>query len=493
MNILTPKTLLFFLFLLLLLTACGPRESAEEAAASPRPNILWIVADDLGTDLGCYGVEAVRTPNLDRLAEQGVLYENLFTSTAVCSPSRSGLITGMYPVSTGCHQHRTQFKDSLPDPVVPVPELFRKAGYWVSNASEKDFDKFGKTDYNFIHDSEQLYDGPNWRGRAEGQPFFAQVQIFYPHRPFVADSTHPVDPAEVNIPPYYPDHPLTRKDWALYLETVQHVDQAVGDVLQRLEADGLADNTILFFFGDQGRPHVRAKQFLYDPGTNTPLIIRWPGGREAGTTSERLVSNIDIAAASLQLADIDIPDWMQGRDFLAPEAPERQYVFTMRDRRDETVDRLRAVRSQNFKYIRNFYPERSWAQFNAYKKRRYPVLTLMEVMHERGELSSAQARFFAPERPAEELYDLRRDPYEINNLSGESAYADTLIRMRQVLDDWLAEADQGVYPEPQKEIDHAADMMAENYRKWMEERGLSPDISDEAYLQWWMEKLGVEK
>jgi len=135
----------------------------------------------------------------------------------------------------------------------------------------------------------------------------------------------------------------------------------------------------------------------------------------------------------------------------------------------------------------------SWAQFNAYKKRRYPVLTLMEVMHERGELSSAQARFFAPERPAEELYDLRRDPYEINNLSGESAYADTLIRMRQVLDDWLAEADQGVYPEPQKEIDHAADMMAENYRKWMEERGLSPDISDEAYLQWWMEKLGVEK
>ncbi|RMG61622.1 MAG: arylsulfatase [Bacteroidetes bacterium] len=478
-------------FLLLLpLLACQP-STEDQAATHARPNILWIVADDLGTDLGCYGEAAVHTPHLDRLAQEGVRYENLHTVTAVCSPSRSGLITGMYPVSIGCHQHRTQYKDSLPPPVVPLPELFRQGGYWVSNASQKNLSHFGKTDYNFIHDVKTFYDGPNWRGRAPGQPFFAQVQVFYPHRPFVRDSARPVDPAAVQIPPYYPDHPLTRADWAWYLETVQHVDQAVGELLDTLQAEGLLENTIVMFLGDQGRPHVRAKQFLYDPGTHTPLIIRWPDGRGAGSTDGRLVSNIDLAAASLTLAGIPIPAWMQGRDFLAERAPARGAVFTMRDRRDETVDRIRAVRTGRFKYIRNFYPERPWSQFNAYKKFRYPVLTLMEVMHQRGQLSPVQARFFAPSRPPEELYDLQTDPYEVHNLADDPAHADTLAALRQRLDRWLTEADRGQYPESPEEIAYAEQLMQDMFRKNMAREGLSPDVSDEAYLQWWMEKMGV--
>ena len=481
-----------FCCLWVLLSACQPAPKSEGApvSASP-PNILWIVADDLGPDLGCYGVKAVHTPHLDQLAREGVRFEHLHTTTAVCSPSRSGLITGMYPVSIGCHQHRTQYKDSLPAPVKPVTALFRDAGYWVSNASQKNLDRYGKTDYNFIHEAEALFDSPNWRGRAPGQPFFAQVQIFYPHRPFVRDTLHPVDPEAVNIPPYYPDQPLTRADWAWYLETVQQVDKAVGELMATLKEEGLLENTVVMFFGDQGRPHVRAKQFLYDPGTHTPLIVRWPGGQGAGTTDDRLVSNIDLAAASLTLAGIELPAWMQGQDFLGAGALPRAELFTMRDRRDETVDRIRALRTQRFKYIRNFYPERPWNQFNAYKKYRYPVLTLMEVMHEKGQLNPEQARFFAPQRPAEELYDLQADPFEVHSLAAVPAYADTLALLRQRLNTWLAQTDRGTYPEAPEEIAYAEQLMEDRFQQNMAREGLAADLSDEAFLQWWKEQLGI--
>lgn len=175
----------------------------------------------------------------------------------------------------------------------------------------------GKTDYNFIHKNETLFDGYDWRQRAPGHPFFAQVQVFYPHRPFIRDPSHPINPDQVKLPPYYPDHPIARQDWALYLETLQYVDKEVGDILQRLEKDGLIDSTIVFFFGDQGRPHVRAKQFMYDGGIHTPLIVRWPDWRntahiKAGTESHRLVSNIDLAPAAMALTDIEIPNYILG-------------------------------------------------------------------------------------------------------------------------------------------------------------------------------------
>ena len=477
----------YYLFLLCLIAACAAPEPTETSQDSP-PNILWIVADDLGTDLGCYGDSLVHTPNLDRLAQQGTLYSNLYTVTAVCSPSRSALITGMYPVSINAHQHRTYYKDSLPEPVRPITAYFREAGYFVSNGSFNNWDKFGKTDYNFIHASEALYDGTDWRQRAAGQPFFAQVQIFYPHRPFRRDPTHPVNADSVRLPPYYPNHPMARQDWALYLETVQHVDQEVGKVLQRLEADGLADSTIVFFFGDQGRPHVRAKQFLYDPGTHTPLIVRQPGGA-AGQTDDQLISNIDLAPTAMRLAGIPVPDYVQGQGFLGDDAPPREHVFTMRDRRDGTVDRIRAVRTEDYKYIRNFYPERPYTQFNGYKKHSYPVLTLMQVMQQRGELTPAQARFMAATRPPEELYYLPEDPYEINNLADDPAHRDKLVELRQVLDAWLAEVDMASYPEDSAAVAYAQQDMQQNFEERMKKEGLSSDISDEDFLQYWEEQL----
>jgi len=225
-----------------------------------KPNILWIVADDLGTDLGCYGEKSVMTPNLDNFAKQGVRYSDFHSVVPVSSPSRSALITGMYPCSIGCHQHRTITKKPLPEGIFPVTHYFRNAGYFTSNCNYQNTDKPGKEDYNFV--AENIFDGTDWSRRAEGQPFFAQIQIHYPHRAFEADSLCPVDPVSLVIPPVYPDHSLTRKDWALYLESVQHVDKIVGQILQRVEDEGLAGNTVVMFFGDQGQPHVKAKQFL---------------------------------------------------------------------------------------------------------------------------------------------------------------------------------------------------------------------------------------
>ena len=475
---------IFFSINIFAFSQARPRTNRQE-----RPNILWIVADDLGTDLGCYGDRLVHTPNLDEFASEGTVFTNLYTVTAVCSPSRSGLITAMYPVTIDCHQHRTQYKNALPQPVQPITAYFREAGYFVTNGDFRDLTKQGKTDYNFIHDSDSLYDGTDWRQRKKGQPFFSQIQVFYPHRPFRRDPSHPVNPDKVKLPPYYPDHPIGRQDWALYLETIQIVDREVGKILKRLEDDGLADNTVVFFFGDQGRPHVRGKQFLYDEGTHTPLIMRWPQRLKPATKDSRLVSNIDLAPTAMRIAGIAPPGYMQGEDFLADDGGERKYVFSMRDRRDETVDRIRAVRTRDFKYIRNFYPERPYTQFNAYKKQAYPVLTLMQLMHKKGRLTPAQEHFMRATRPAEELYDLRNDPYEIHNLAGLPKYQSKKKELANVLNEWLAVADKGQYPEDPAEIVYAEQLMKDLFRKQMEQKGLSANSTDEEILEYWERTL----
>lgn len=468
---------------LLLTTGCTNREKVSQ------PNILWIMADDLGVELGCYGVDHVYTPNIDRLASQGTLYRNMFTVAAVSSVSRSSMITGMYPTSIDCHQHRKQYKTSLPDSIVPITEYFRQAGYFVCNGTVNDRTKFGKTDYNFTHDVKTLYDGTDWRERKEGQPFFAQIQISYPHRPFIEDKEHPVDPNLVDIPLYYPDHPITRKDWAMYLETVQAVDHQVGVILQRLENEGLLDNTIIFFFGDQGHPHVRSKQFMYEEGTHTPLIVRWPDFLSPGGECYDLISNIDLSAQALMTAGIEIPSYMHGQPFIGEKTPKRAYVASMRDRRDETVDRIRAIRMEQFRYIRNFYPELPYAQWNSYKKFNYPVLTLMQVMLKNGELTDIQAHFLSESRPVEELYDIQKDPFCVNNLADDPTLNEELLKMREIMDNWLVKYDLAIYPETQEEIDYAKRTMDEQFKTWMSTIGLSPDISDEDFLEWWQKKL----
>ncbi len=283
------------------------------AGREKRPNILWIIAEDLCPDLGCYGEPLVKTPNIDKLASEGARYTNAFTTAPVCSASRSAFMTGMYQTSIGVHHHRSHRYDNyrLPGPVKVITDYFRQEGYFTSNCAGLKWGKPGKTDFNFK--AEKPFDGTDWRQRKEGQLFYAQINFSETHRVFKRDAENPIDENKVKLPPYYPDHAIARRDWANYLEHVQILDKKVGKVLKRLEDDGLADNTIVFFFGDHGRPHIRGKQFLYEGGIWVPLIIRWPGHIKPRTVVDDLVSAIDFGPTSLKLAGIEPPKHMEGQ------------------------------------------------------------------------------------------------------------------------------------------------------------------------------------
>ena len=430
-------------------TSCG-------GPASDPWNVVWIIADDLSPDLSCYGRTDVSTPNIDRLAAEGALFTNAYVTGPVCSASRSALITGMYQTSIGAHAHRSHRGDgfALSDPVRLITDYFREAGYYTVNDHDSGLGGRNKTDFNFQH--EQAFDGTDWRDRGLGQPFYAQVNIFEPHRgrppgvwDFTNDIDDPTDPATVEVPEYYPDDKVSRRDWAGYLDAVRLLDEKVGRVLDRLEEDGLADRTVVAFFGDHGRPMPRDKQFLYDGGIRVPLIVRWPGNLEPGSTRDELVNMIDLSATSLAWAGIEVPDHLEGKVFLGAEKmPDRDYVFAARDRCDETVDRIRAVRDKRYKYIRNYYPDRPYMQLNRYKEVSYPIWRQMQRLERDGEISAEQYPFLARTRPPEELYDTQEDPNELRNLAESAEHQQILTRMSTVLDAWIRHTgDNGEEPE----------------------------------------------
>lgn len=415
---------------------------AAESAPSRRPNILWIIADDLGVELGCYGTPLMRTPNIDRLAQEGARFTRCFTTAPVCSPSRSALMTGMYQTAINAHDHRSM--TTLPPGVATITDYFRQAGYFTANLRKigPGLESRAKTDFNF--QVEKAFDGDNFDELKARQPFFAEIQFVEPHRGSWKPGEsldYRVDPAKVELPPYYPDDPVVRKDWAGYLDTIDYLDTKVAKVLKRLEEDGLAENTIVFFFGDNGRCHVRDKQWLYEGGLHIPLIVRWPGHIKPGTVRDDLISAIDISATSLKLAGVSLPKNMQGQVFLGPEAKTRKYIFGARDRCDETVDRIRSVRDGRYKYIRNFMPERPYTQPNAYKTRAYPALAVMKRLHAEGKLTPEQELFMAPHKPDEELYDLKNDPHELHNLVQSEMNLKNLKELRAALQKWMAECD----------------------------------------------------
>lgn len=462
-----------------------------QARSDERPNVVWIISDDLSPELGCYGYEGVSTPNVDRLASEGVRYTNAFSTAPVCSTSRSAFITGVYQISTGTHHHRTLDKRPLPSPVKPITETLRQAGYFVCNG-DSSLRRAGKGDYNFSVDG-KMYDGVDWtvakNGRKKGQPFFAQVQIHEPHRDFVR-AKNPRRADTVEIPTYYPEHPVVRVDWANYLETVEVMDRKVGAVLDRLEQEGLAENTWVFFFGDHGRPHYRDKQWLYDGGIRVPLIVRAPQGIDRGRTQEHLVSLIDVSAATLGLAGVKIPEWMDGRNMLAADFTGRDSVYACRDRAGSTLDRVRAVRTPQFKYIRNYHPERPYSQHSGYKVLQYPGLTAARVLSERGQLSGPPSLFWSERRPEEELYDVIADPEEIHNLASDDRLADTLAQLRNKLDRWVESSDdQGRFPE--KNVEATAESSDSWFRGRMKKRGFKPSPDPELYLDWWKKELGL--
>jgi uncharacterized sulfatase len=474
--------------------ALHPRLAAGLRAREdqPPPNILWIIAEDLSPDLGCYGNPDLRTPHIDRLASEGTRYTSAFATAPVCSACRSSLMTGMYQTSIGAHQHRTSPKGSLDSSARLLTDRFREAGYFTCNAAGLDWTRPGKTDLNFSLD--QPFDGTDWRQRAPGEPFFAQVNFSETHRRFVRDADRPIQPESVRFPPYYPDHPITRRDWADYLECAQVLDRKVGAVLGRLEEDGLAENTVVFFFGDHGRPHVRGKQFLYEGGIHVPLIVRWPGQLKEGVVSTDLVSTVDLAPASLSAAGVSGLERMQGRDFLSSDTPEREAVFAARDRCDETYDRIRCVRNRHFKYIRNYFPNLAYMQANLYKLREYPVWSLLPWLHAQDLLTPEQEAFMAATRPEEELYDLQNDPYELVNLASSESHQGILESMRQRLNDWVeATGDRGQEPEDptvaarvylERHLPYHQDVMAR--------RGLPHHPDPTGFLRWWAQELGVD-
>jgi arylsulfatase A-like enzyme len=439
-----------------MLLGCGP---SAASLATTRPNILWLIAEDLGPHLGCYGTKEVWTPHLDRLAAEGMRYTRCFTTAPVCSPSRSAFMTGMYQTTIGAHNHRSHRDDgyTLPAGVRVLTDWLREAGYFTANIRELPppigFRGTGKTDWNF-HYAGQPFDSDRWADLRAHQPFFAQLNFQETHRPFHAPQR--ADPAKVDIPPYYPDHPVTRQDWAKYLDAASELDRKIGLVLRQLEADGLADHTVVMFFGDNGQAHVRGKQFCYDSGLRVPLIVRWPQNLPVppqfppGRVEERLVAAIDFAPTMLALAGVPKPPGMEGEIFLGGQAgPPRRYVFGARDRCDETVFRFRTVRDARYRYIRNFTPDRPFLQANAYKEKQYPVWNLLKELHAAGKLTPAQAALCAPTMPAEELYDLEADPHEIHNLAQAPAHQDTLMRLRGALEQWIEQAkDQGRQFEP---------------------------------------------
>ncbi|MDF1812817.1 MAG: sulfatase [Verrucomicrobiales bacterium] len=449
------------------------------SGAADRPNIVWIIPDDMSANFSCYGETAIETPHVDKLASQGVKFTNAYVTAPVCSTCRSAFITGMYQTSIGSHHHRSgrgEMKIHLLEGMKLVPKLFQEAGYHTSITGwPVRKGRLGKTDYNFEWD-QSVYDSSDWSDRKDGQPFFAQIQT--PggklrgkdesgwEKIATAAEKHfgKRTPLEaVTLPPYYPNHPDIVRDWAAYLESVRMTDVMVGEVIARLEAEGLLENTLVLFMTDHGISHARGKQFMYDEGLHVPLVIAGPG-IEAGAVRDDVVEHIDIAALSLGAAGIPLPDYMQAKDILAKDYQTREAVFAARDRCDETVDHMRSVRTKQFKYIRNFLPERPYLQPCAYKDAK-EILKAIRECESAGELDDVQKLVVRKVRPPEELYDVSNDPHEINNLAADPAYTDKLKEMRARLDTWMVETnDLGRIPESEQMYESDMEMYRNKFK-----------------------------
>ena len=416
---------------------------ADGAPTDDRPNILWITIEDWSPDLSCYGTRGIHTPHVDKLASQGVRYQWAFTTSPVCSTSRSAMMTGSHQNYIGAHQHRTNDKKPLPHNIKPIPQLLSEAGYFTALMS-------WKLDMNFLPDKrEELFMGTDWSQRKPDQPFFARITFPDTHRKWNRDPERPINIKDVELPPYYADTPFCRRDWANGLEQMQLVDRKVGKLLKRLEDEGLSKNTLVFFIGDHGRCHIRGKQFLYDGGIRIPMIMRWPGKVDPGQVSEDLAMSIDICATVLQAAGVKAPVPLHGTSLLGDEIKNRKYVFAARDKMDNAHDSMRTIRSKDFKLIQNLMPERPWLQFSRYKEQCYPMLAQMGAMHLRGELTPQQSAFFASSKPEFELFDLKKDPHEVNNIADDPAYAEKKTELLTALNDWRQNVidDQGVSDE----------------------------------------------
>jgi N-sulfoglucosamine sulfohydrolase len=462
------------LLLVLSWLAAGP--ALGQSGSPRRPNIVWLIGENIDHDLGCYGQRLVHTPNLDGLAAEGVRYLRVFATSPVCAPSRSAFFTGMYQTTTDTHPMRAHRNDAfkLPPGVRPITHWLRDAGYFTANIKTVGQRSVGtgKLDLNFVNEG-PIYESDDWNALQQRQPFFAVVNSqeveydIYDRQSakkarveWVGEREHPqiATPENVEPPRYYPDHLIVRQEWARYLNSVSGMDRRIGWVLERLRADGLEDDTVILFFADNGRLEARGIHWCYDSGLRVPMIIRWPKNFPAptqikpGSINDQVISLLDVTATTLAIAGVSRPSLMQSRIFLGPAADApRRYAFGARDRIDETVQRIRTVRDARWRYIRNFTPGPTFASLNRYKEKCFLVLPLMRQLQAQGKLSGPPADLMALNGPGEELYDLEADPHEIHNLvdSTRPEHREALARLCAALDVWIAETgDRGQDPEP---------------------------------------------
>lgn len=426
-----------------------------------KPNILWISTEDMSPHLGCYGDKTAQTPNIDRLASQGIRYTNAFTTAAISAPCRAGIITGMYQTSIGCmHMRTTSYRRSVDNPVefTAVPphyvkaftEYLRADGYYCTNNS--------KTDYQFSKDPvpasiwDECSQKAHYRNRPDrNQPFFAVFNHIGTHESQNWDINKiKTDPAKVDVPPYYPDNLIIRRNVAKMYDNIARLDSVVGSLLAELEKEGELDNTIIFFWGDHGDGLPRAKRWLYDSGLKIPLIIKWPDNRNAGSTDDRLISSIDFGPTVLSLAGVPVPAHMHGIPFLGRQSGSvRNAVFAARDRVDESYDMIRSVRTKDYLYIRNYYPNEPFPIWVPYLSN-MPIYKEMLRLDAEGKLTGPQKSWMAYSRPPEELYDVRSDPFQINNVVNTPELSSVLDELRKLHREWtIAISDMGHLNEPE--------------------------------------------
>jgi arylsulfatase A-like enzyme len=447
------------LLFVILLPAFSQKTRTGSVPSEKRLNILWITCEDMSPHLESYGDSTVKTPNISRLAREGVRYSQAYSTAGVCAPSRSALITGMYPTSIGTNNMRTlqglspvvpYYSAVLPPDVKTHSEYLRAAGYYCTNNE--------KTDYQFENPVSAWDDcskTAHWRNGPKDKPFFAIFNFTITHESQLwmrKDEPMLVDPARVKIPPIYPDTETVRKDMARNYTNIIRMDEMVGKVLKELEEDGLLDKTIIFFYSDHGSGLPFYKRELYDRGLRVPLIVRYPDKALAGTWNDELISFVDMAPTLLSLAGCKIPSHMQGFAFLGDqkEKTPRSYIFAARDRMDSEYDMVRAVKDKRYKYIRNYQPQKPLMQNIQYRLNIDMMKELLR-MEQAGKLNDVQRLWFKKTKAVEELYDTESDPFELQNLADNPSYSAKLKELREAHEDW-ERSTQDVGFTPEKEM-----------------------------------------
>lgn len=424
-----------------------------------KPNILWITSEDNGPHLGCYGDDYATTPNLDGLAAKGLIYRNAWSTAPVCAPARTTIISGVYPPATGGQHMRSMV--NMPEFMKMYPQYLKEAGYYCTNNS--------KEDYNVAKPVEKVWDessrDAHWKNRAQGQPFFAIFNITTSHESQIRKRPHQAvhDPDKVRVPAYHPDTPEVRQDWAQYHDKLSEMDATAGQYLREIEEAGLADDTIIFYYGDHGSGMPRSKRWPYNSGLSVPLIVHVPekfkqlapDDYTIGGETDRLVGFIDLAPTLLSIVGIKPPQHMQGHAFMGKyETDPVKYQFGFRGRMDERYDLVRSVRDKRYVYIRHYMPHRIYGQYIQYMFQT-PTTQVWKKMYDAGQLK-APMTYFWEQKPVEELYDLEYDPDEVKNLAESPSHRAVLNRFRQVHQDWVLETrDLGFLPEG--EIHHRAE------------------------------------